>query len=84
METKCTVCIQIFSNEEIAEHAIVCAEAEFEESANSKEEKEEPSEDLQTFQNLADQQKSLSSKSMMSSDERVKLVIPRNMLFPML
>ena len=68
----------MFYNEEIAEHANVCAEAKFEESANSKEEKEQPSEDLQTFQNLADQQKSLSSKFMMSSDESVKFVIRRN------
>ena len=68
----------MFSNEEIAEHANVCAEAKFKESANSKEEKEQPSEDLQTFQNLADQQKSLSSKFMMSSDESVKFVIRRN------
>ena len=59
----------MFSNEEIAEHANVCSEAKFEESTNSKEEKEQPSEDLGTFQNLADQQKSLSSKFMMSSDE---------------
>ena len=36
----------MFSNEEIAEHANVCSEAKFEESANSKEEKEQPSEDL--------------------------------------
>ena len=78
METKCPVCSQMFSNEEIAEHAKVCPEAKFEESANSKEEKEQPSEDLQTFQNLADQQKSLSSKFMMSSDESVKFVIRRN------
>ena len=78
LETKCPVCSQMFSNEEIAEHAKVCPEAKFEESANSKEEKEQPSEDLQTFQNLADQQKSLSSKFMMSSDESVKFVIRRN------
>ena len=55
LETKCPVCSQMFSNEEIAEHANVCPEAKFEESANSKEEKEQPSEDLQAFQNLADQ-----------------------------
>ena len=42
----------MFYNDEIAEHANVCAEAKFEESANSKEEKEQPNEDLQTFQNL--------------------------------
>ena len=68
----------MFSNEEIAEYANVCAEAKFEESRNSKEDKEQPSEDLQTLQNLADQQKSLRSKFMMSSDERVKFVIGRN------
>ena len=56
----------------------MCTEAKFEESANSKEEKEQPSEDLQTFQNLADQQKSISSKFMMSSDESVKFIIRRN------
>ena len=78
LETKCPICSQMISNEEIAEHANACAEAKFEESANSKEEKEQPSEDLQTFQNLADQQKSLSSKFMMSSDESVKFVIRRN------
>ena len=78
LETKCPVCSQMFSNEEIAEHAEVCTEAKFEESANSKEEKEPPSEDLQTFQSLADQQKSLSSKFIMSSDESVKFVIRRN------
>ena len=78
METKFPVCSQMFSNEEIAEHPNVCAEAKFEESANSKEEKEQPSEDLQTFQNLADQQKSFSCKFMMSSDESVKFVIRRN------
>ena len=68
----------MFSDEEIGKHTNVCAEVKFEESANSKEEKEQPSEDLQTFQNLADQQKSLSSKFMMSSDESVKFVIRRN------
>ena len=68
----------MFSNEEIAEHAKVCTEVKFEESANSKEEKEPPSEDLQTFQSLVDQQKSLSSKFIMSSDESVKFVIRRN------
>ena len=78
LERKCPVCSQMFSNEEIAEHANVCAVAKFEESADSKEEKEQPSEDLQTFQNLADQQKSLSSKFMMSSDESVKFTIGRN------
>ena len=36
----------MFSNEEIAEHANVCTEAKFEESANSKGEKEQPSKDL--------------------------------------
>ena len=55
LETKCPVSSQIFSNEEIAERANVCTEAEFEESANSKEEKEQPSEDVKAFQNLADQ-----------------------------
>ena len=30
LETKCPVCSQMFSNEEIAEHANVCAEAKFE------------------------------------------------------
>ena len=59
LETKCPICSQMISNEEIAEHANACAEAKFEESANSKEEKEQPSEDLQTFQNLADQQNHL-------------------------
>ena len=78
MEMKCPVCSQMFSNEEIAEYANVCAEAKFEESANSKEDKEQPSEDLLTLQNLADQQKSLRCKFMMSSDERVKFVIGRN------
>ena len=78
MEKKCPVCTQILSNEELAEHANLCVEEKFEESANTKEEKEQPSEDLQTFQNLADQQKSLSSKFMMSSDESVKFVIRRN------
>ena len=68
----------MFYNEEIAEHANVCAEAKFEESANSKEEKEQPNEDLQTFQNLADQQKSLISNFMMSSAESVKFVLRRN------
>ena len=68
----------MFSNEEITKHRNVCAEAKFEESANNKEEKEQPSEDLQTFQNFANQQKSLSSKFMMSSDESVKFVIRRN------
>ena len=68
----------MFFNEEVTEHANVCAEAKFEESANSKEEKEQPSEDLQTFKNIADQQKLLSSKFMMSSDESVKFVIRRN------
>ena len=68
----------MFSNEEIAEHANVCAEAKFEESANSKEEKEQPSKDLQTFQNLADQQKSYRGNFMMSSDESVKFAIRRN------
>ena len=77
-ETNCPACSQMFFNEEVAEHANGCAEAKFEESANSEEEKEQPSEDLQTFQNLADQQKSLSSKFMMSSDESVKFVIRRN------
>ena len=38
LETKCPVCNQMFSNEEIAEDANVCAEVKFEESANSKEE----------------------------------------------
>ena len=80
LETKCPVCSQMFSNEEIAEHANVCPEAKFEESANSNEEKEQPSEDVQTFKNLADQQKSLSSKFMMSSDESVKFVIRRNIV----
>ena len=78
METKCPVCSQMFSNEEIAEHANVYAEAKFQESTYSKEEKEQPSEDLQIFQNVADQQKSLSSMFMMSSDESVKFVIRRN------
>ena len=78
LETKCPVCSQMFLNEEVAEHANVCTETKFEESENSKEEKEQPSEDLQTFQNLADQQKSLSSKFMISSDENVKFVIRRN------
>ena len=55
----------MFSDEEIAKHTNVCAEVKFEEPANNKEEKEQPSEDLQTSQNLADQQKSLSSKFMM-------------------
>ena len=68
----------MFSDEEIGKHMNVCAEVKFEESANSKEEKEQPSEDLQTFQNLADQQKSFSCKFMMSSDESVKFVIRRN------
>ena len=63
----------MFFNEEIAENA----EAKFKESANSKEEKEQPSEDLVTFLNLADQKKLLSSKFMMSSDESVKFVIHR-------
>ena len=36
----------MFSNAEIAKQANVCAEPKFEESANSKEEKEQPSEDL--------------------------------------
>ena len=75
LETKCLVCSQMFSNEEITKHAKVCAKAQI---ANSKQEKEQSSEDLQTFQNLADQQKSLSSKFMMSSDESVKFVIRRN------
>ena len=66
----------MFSNEEIAEHANVCAEAKFEESANSKGEKEQPSKDLKTFQNLADKQKSLRG-NFMSSDESVKLTIRR-------
>ena len=78
LETKCPVCSQMFSNEEIAEHANVCAEAKFEESANSKEEKEQLSEDLQTFQILTDQQKSISSKFMMLSDESLRFVIRRN------
>ena len=53
----------------------LCAEAKFEEFTNSKEEKEKPTEDLQTFQNLADQQKSLSRKFIvMPSDESVKFV----------
>ena len=77
-ETNCPACSQMFFNEEVAEHANRCAEAKFEESANSEEEKEQSSEDLQTFQNLADQQKLLSSKFMMSSDESVKFVIRRN------
>ena len=68
----------MFSNEETAEHANVCAETKFEESANSKEEKEQVSKDLQTFQNLVDQQKPLSSKFMVSSDESVKFAIRRN------
>ena len=68
----------MFSNEEITKHRNVCAEAKFEESTNNKEEKDQPSEDLQTFQNFANQQKSLSSKFMMSSDESVKFVIRRN------
>ena len=59
-------------------HANVCAEAKFEESANSKEEKEQLSEDLQTFQILTDQQKSISSKFMMLSDESLRFVIRRN------
>ena len=78
MDTKCTVCSQMFSNEEIAKHANVSAKAIFEESANSKEEKKQPSEDPQTFQKLADQQKPLSSKIMTSSGESVKFVISRN------
>ena len=68
----------MFSNEEIAEHANVCAETKFEESANSKEEKEQPSEYLQSFQNLAHQQKPLSSKFMTSSDESLKFIMRRN------
>ena len=52
----------MFSNEEIAEHSNVYAEAKFQESTNSQDEKEQPNEDLQTFQNFADQQKSLSSR----------------------
>ena len=78
LETKFPVCSQMFSNEEIAEHPNGCAEAKFEESANSKEEKEQLSEDLQTFQILTDQQKSISSKFMMSSDESLRFVIRRN------
>ena len=78
LETKYPVCSQMFSNEEIAEHANVCAETKFEESANSKEEKEQPSEYLQSFQNLAHQQKPLSSKFMMSSDESLKFIMRRN------
>ena len=81
LETKCSVCSQIFSNEEIAEHANVCTETKFEESANSKEEQEQPSEDLQSFQNLAYQQKPLSSKFMMSSDESLKFIMSRNNAF---
>ena len=49
LETKYPVCSQMISNEEIAEHVNMCVEAKFEESANSKEEKEKPSEDLKTF-----------------------------------
>ena len=81
LEAKCPVCSQMFSNEEIADHANVCAETKFKESANSKEEKEQPSEDLHSFQNLAHQQKPLSSKFMMSSDERLKFIMRRNNVF---